>query len=70
MLMMVVLLISQSGGQAPYTYNIGSGNQNSNAFTGLTAGNYTVTITDNNACVTTVTCSGKHRKWIITNYYS
>jgi gliding motility-associated-like protein len=51
------IIVSQSGGQAPYTYNIGSGNQSSNAFTGLTAGNYTVTITDNNACVTTVTCS-------------
>ncbi|MBK8366959.1 MAG: gliding motility-associated C-terminal domain-containing protein [Bacteroidetes bacterium] len=51
------VIVSQSGGQAPYTYNIGSGNQSSNAFTGLTAGNYTVTITDNNACVTTVTCS-------------
>jgi gliding motility-associated-like protein len=50
------IIVSQSGGQAPYTYNIGSGNQNSNAFTGLTAGNYTITITDNNACVTTVTC--------------
>ena len=51
------IIVSQSGGQAPYTYNIGSGNQSSNAFTGLTAGNYTVIITDNNACVTTVTCS-------------
>jgi len=51
------VVVSLSGGQAPYTYNIGSGNQSSNAFTGLTAGNYTVTITDNNACVTTVTCS-------------
>ena len=51
------ITVSQSGGRAPYTYNIGSGNQSSNAFTGLTAGNYTVTITDNNACVTTITCS-------------
>ncbi len=50
------IIVSQSGGQAPYIYSIGSGNQSSNTFTGLTAGNYTVTITDNNACVTTVTC--------------
>ena len=50
------VIVSQSGGQAPYVYSIGSGNQSSNTFTGLTAGNYTVTITDNNACVTTVTC--------------
>lgn len=51
------IMVSQSGGQAPYVYSIGSGNQSSNTFTGLTAGNYTVTITDNNACVTTVTCT-------------
>ena len=41
---------SMTGGDAPFTYDIGSGAQGSGTFTGLTAGTYTVTIIDNNSC--------------------
>ncbi|MCB0479420.1 MAG: SprB repeat-containing protein, partial [Crocinitomicaceae bacterium] len=46
--------VSGSNGTPTYSYNIGSGNQASGTFNGLSAGNYTVTITDNNNCTTTV----------------
>jgi hypothetical protein len=46
--------ISASGGTSPYQFNIGSGNQPTGSFTGLTSGAYTVTITDANGCTTTV----------------
>ena len=46
--------VSASGGTSPYTYDIGSGAQASGSFTGLSAGSYTVTITDDNNCTTTV----------------
>lgn len=42
--------ITASGSVAPYTYDIGSGPQGSGTFPGLCAGNYTVTVTDNNGC--------------------
>jgi gliding motility-associated-like protein len=45
------------GGQPPYQYDIGSGPQNSNIFTDLPLGNYTVTVTDANGCVITVPCT-------------
>lgn len=41
-------------GTPNYTYNIGTGDQSSGVFTNLSAGVYTVTITDNTACSTTV----------------
>ncbi len=44
------ITIYVSGGTPPYQYNIGSGNQASNQFTNLQAGNYTPTITDANGC--------------------
>jgi len=44
------ITVSVSGGVAPYQYNIGSGNQASNIFNGLSGGTYTVTITDNLGC--------------------
>ena len=47
------LTIAVNGGAAPYTYlwsNGGSGLQSTN----LTAGNYTVTVTDDNGCTSTV----------------
>lgn len=50
------IVISQTGGQAPYLYNIGNGTQTSNMFSGLTAGSYTVLITDSNSCATVITC--------------
>ncbi len=39
------------GGQAPYIYSIGNGYQNSNTFTGLSAGSYSVTIKDALGCM-------------------
>lgn len=39
-----------SGGVSPYTYNWGAGNTSSNTNTALTAGTYTVTVTDNIGC--------------------
>ena len=51
------ITVSHFGGQAPYQYDIGSGPQSSNIFTGLVAGTYTVTVTDANGCVTTASCA-------------
>ncbi len=40
-----------TGGDAPYTYSIDGVNfQSGNTFTGLTAGTYTITVQDSNAC--------------------
>ena len=46
--------ISVNGGNGPYTYDIGSGPQNSGIFTNLDAGNYTVTVIDNTSCSNTI----------------
>lgn len=43
---------SATGGEAPYEYDWGGGNNNASR-TNLSAGNYTVTITDNVGCTTT-----------------
>ncbi len=52
------ITVSAAGGTAPYTYTIAgptvnTTGVNSGIFTGLTAGSYTVTVTDNNGCTTT-----------------
>ena len=52
-----VITLSNFGGQLPYLYNIGNGNQTSNVFSGLSAGIYTIVITDNANCINTVTCA-------------
>ncbi len=44
--------IAASGGQAPYTYDLGNGALTSNQFSGLSAGNYVVTVSDANNCST------------------
>ncbi len=44
------------GGQAPYTYNWMPGNMTTQTVTGLSAGCYTVTITDAGSCTVTATC--------------
>ncbi len=44
--------IAATGGQTPYTYNLGNGAVTTNEFTGLTAGNYAVTVVDANNCST------------------
>ena len=49
--------VSASGGTSPYTFDIGAGPQASGSFTGLSAGAYTITITDVNNCNTTVSLS-------------
>jgi gliding motility-associated-like protein len=41
-------------GTGPYTYTIGGPTQGNGIFTNLAAGNYTVTVTDNNGCTTLV----------------
>jgi gliding motility-associated-like protein len=48
-----VIEIIVSGGVPSYLYDIGPGNQPSNVFNGLTAGDYTITITDNSGCTVT-----------------
>lgn len=44
--------VTANGGIAPYQYQLNGGNWgNSNTFSGLTAGNYTVSVKDTNQCV-------------------
>lgn len=43
--------VTPSGGVTPYSYNW-SNNQTTSTISGLIAGNYTVTVTDNNGCAT------------------
>lgn len=48
------ITISASGGTPNYQYSLNGGSfQVSNVFTGLVAGNYTITVQDTNACQTT-----------------
>ncbi|MCH2022321.1 MAG: M12 family metallo-peptidase [Saprospiraceae bacterium] len=44
------IIINASGGTPNYTYNLGSGSQSSNTLSGLSAGNYNITVTDANSC--------------------
>ncbi len=48
--------VSVSGGSSPYTYLWSSG-QTTASISGLAAGNYTVTVTDTNSCINTLTVS-------------
>lgn len=47
--------VTVSGGNGTYTYNIGAEAVASNVFIGLSAGNYTVTVTDQKGCNDTAT---------------
>lgn len=47
--------LNVSGGSGPYTYSWLPGGQTTSSVNGLCAGSYTVTITDNNGCDTTLT---------------
>ncbi len=51
--------ITATGGTSPLTYNVMPGNFNSSngTFTGLTQGNYTVTVSDSNNCTLSTTIS-------------
>jgi gliding motility-associated-like protein len=51
------ITVHHFGGEQPYQYDIGYGPQASNEFTNVPLGNYTVTVTDANGCVTTVPCT-------------
>ncbi len=42
-----------TGGTAPYTFDAGDGGQTSSTISGLLAGSYVVTVTDNNLCTIT-----------------
>ena len=42
--------VSGSNGTSPYTYSLGATNNTNGNFINLIAGNYNITITDNNAC--------------------
>lgn len=44
------IILTAVGGTAPYTYDIGSGPQNTTVFNNVTAGNYNITITDDSGC--------------------
>jgi hypothetical protein len=48
-----IIDVIASGGTPSYQYDIGAGIQTSGVFQNLAAGNYTVTVTDNNNCSTT-----------------
>jgi hypothetical protein len=49
------ITLSTTGGSGSYTYSInGVATQNSNVFTGLAAGTYTITVTDSNSCTTSI----------------
>ncbi len=45
--------ITATGGTVPYSYDIGNGFSNNSTFSNLTAGSYTVTITDAANCIST-----------------
>ncbi len=49
--------IAVDGGISPYTYDIGNGITSDNTFTNLSAGEYTITITDATGCTSTTTTS-------------
>jgi SprB repeat/Secretion system C-terminal sorting domain len=51
------LTAAPSGGTAPYTYSWSPGGASTNSATGLTAGAYTVTVTDKNGCDVTAAAS-------------
>lgn len=46
--------VSASGGMPPFTFNIGFGPQASGTFSNLSAGSYTITVTDDNLCSETI----------------
>jgi hypothetical protein len=49
------LTINASGGQSPYTYDIGNGPQSGSTFFGVSAGSFQVTVTSSNGCQGVIT---------------
>lgn len=49
------ITVTASGGTAPFTFDIGTGSQASNTFSGLCPGSYIVTVTDGSGCTATAT---------------
>jgi large repetitive protein len=47
------IIVTATDGVAPYEYNIGNGFQSSNDFENLVAGDYTITVVDDNGCTST-----------------
>ncbi|MBL7926932.1 MAG: T9SS type A sorting domain-containing protein [Bacteroidia bacterium] len=58
---------SVSGGNAPFSYDIGIANNNTGLFTGLAAGNYIVTVTDNGGCTATTSVTISEPSALIAN---
>ncbi len=53
-----IITITASGGKEPYSYSLdGGAAQAENSFTGLTTGDYTALVTDDDGCQTSVTLS-------------
>ncbi|MBL0134203.1 MAG: hypothetical protein IPP79_09405 [Chitinophagaceae bacterium] len=53
-----IIIATGTGGASPYQYSIDGINfQNSNSFTGLSAGSYTISIKDANGCINTTTAT-------------
>ena len=48
------VVVDATGGVAPYTFSCSSGSVSGNTISGLSAGTYTVILTDANSCVTTL----------------
>ncbi|MEN2398224.1 T9SS type A sorting domain-containing protein [Flavobacterium sp. MC2016-06] len=46
-----IAAVTAIGGNPPYIYSIGNGYQTSNVFSGLFAGDYQITVTDNQGCM-------------------
>ena len=51
------LSVTASGGVAAYNFDIGTGVQSNGVFSGLNAANYSITVTDANACVVSISQS-------------
>jgi gliding motility-associated-like protein len=62
------ITVNASGGVPPYSYRLGTNPpQASNVFTGLAAGSYAITITDNVGCVRTITSTVTDGSAILAN---
>ncbi len=63
------LTVTPTGGMSPYSYNW-TGGQSTSTATNLTAGLYSVTVTDNHGCTTTASASITQNNAIVANIVS